>query len=175
MTSHHVNVIRNKKRLAPVRVFSCKHLLRLRKTSPFAVKSIPSFTNFKKSFKTFRFYQSSLRLIYLNPLTPFSRSYALIIKERARALRSLHCLRNTYRCKNIWLWHQRTFAWPYRLGIGWRRIFKEGKGSPRHATCVCLGIKLTSLEATNIFTPVKSQIGVSCSDLKQKLSRILLN
>ena len=88
-------------RLAPVRVFTCKHLLRLRKTSPFAVKSIPSFTNFKKSFKTFRFYQSSLRLIYLNPLTRFSRSYALIIKERARALRSLRCLRNIYRCKNI--------------------------------------------------------------------------
>jgi len=75
-------------RLAPVRVFSCKHPLRLRKTSPFAVKSIPSF---KKSFKTFRFYQSSLRLIYLNPLTRFSRSYALIITERARAQRSLHC------------------------------------------------------------------------------------
>ena len=105
-------------RPAPVRVFSRKHLLRLRKTSPFAVKSIPSFTNFKKSFKTFRFYQSSLRLIYLNPLTRFSRSYALIIKERARAVRSLHCVRNIYRCKNIWLWHQRTSAWPYRLGIG---------------------------------------------------------
>ena len=62
-------------RLAPVRVFSGKHPLRLRKTSPFAVKSIPSFTNFKKSFKSFRFNQSSLRLIYLNPLTRFSRSY----------------------------------------------------------------------------------------------------
>ena len=123
MTSHHVKVIRNKKVIPVWDSHLCEFSyvntpFRLRKTSPFAVKSIPSFTNFKKSFKTFRLYQSSLRLIYLNPLTRFSRSYALIIKERARALRSLHCLRNTYRCKNIWLWHQRTSAWPYRLGIG---------------------------------------------------------
>ena len=41
-------------------------------------------------------------------------------------------------------------------GEGEGRRCKGGKCSPRHALCVCLGEKLSSLETTNGVTPVKT-------------------
>ena len=41
------------------------------------------------------------------------------------------------------------------------RLRKSGKGSPRHALCICLGEKSSSLGVINGVTPVRKNLEVS--------------